>query len=305
MIYNVIIIGGGPAGMTAAIYAAKRELSTLLIEKGPFGGYMLLTNNIENYPGFLRISGKDLSEKMEEQVRSLNVEILNADATKIHVDGNIKKVVTTEGEYRCKSIILAVGGGHQKLEVKGEKEFTGRGVSYCATCDAPFFKGKIVAVIGGGNSAISDALYISDLAKKTYMIHRRESLRAEEARQRELKNKGVEILLNTAIEEITGDRFVSAVKIRDKETGETKKLRLDGVFISIGTVPHSELARDAGIELDDKHFIKVDRSQETNVEGVFAAGDVTGGVLQIATAVGEGCIAALSAYKHVKKPYWG
>jgi thioredoxin reductase (NADPH) len=305
MIYDVIIVGGGPAGMTAAIYAAKRELSTLLIEKGPFGGYMLLTNNIENYPGFLRISGKDLSEKMEEQVRSLNVEILNADATKIHVDGNIKKVVTTEGEYRCKSIILAVGGGHQKLEVKGEKEFTGRGVSYCATCDAPFFKGKIVAVIGGGNSAISDALYISDLAKKTYMIHRRESLRAEEARQRELKNKGVEILLNTAIEEITGDRFVSAVKIRDKETGETKKLRLDGVFISIGTVPHSELARDAGIELDDKHFIKVDRSQETNVEGVFAAGDVTGGVLQIATAVGEGCIAALSAYKHVKKPYWG
>jgi len=304
MIYDVIIIGGGPAGMTAGIYAAKREMKTLLIEKGLPGGYMLLTNSIENYPGFLHISGKDLSGKMEEQMKNAGVEILGADATKIIVEGKIKKVETSEGERQCKSIILAVGGGHKKLEAKGEKEFTGRGVSYCATCDAPFYKGKAVAVIGGGNSAISDALYISDVAKKTYLIHRREALRAEEAKSRELKNKGVEILLNTEVDEILGDRFVNAIKLTDKSSGEAKKLRLDGVFISIGTVPHSELARDAGIHLDEKHYIRVDGNQETNVEGVFAAGDVTGGVLQIATAVGEGCIAALSAYKHVKKPYW-
>jgi len=303
--YDVIIIGGGPGGMTAAIYAAKRELKTLLIEKGPFGGYMLLTNNIENYPGFLKVSGSELSEKMEEQVRSLRVDIVSDEATKLHLEGNVKKVDTVEGTYEGKAIILAVGGGHKKLEVKGEKEYTGRGVSYCSTCDAPFYKGKTVAIVGGGNSAISDALYLSDVAKKVYLIHRREALRAEESRQAELRKRGVDILLNTGIDGIIGDKLVNAIQIRDLVDNQVKRLSVDGVFISIGTVPHSELAKYAGVKLDDKNFIKVDRNQETNVEGVFAAGDVTGGVLQISTAVGEGCIAALSAYKYVKKPYWG
>lgn len=291
--------------MTAAIYAAKRELKTLLIEKGLFGGYMLLTDKIENYPGFLKVTGSELSEKMEEQVRSVNVEIVSAEATKLFLEGNVKKVETTEGTYEGKAIILAVGGGHKKLEVKGEKEYTGRGVSYCSTCDAPFYKGRTVAIIGGGNSAISDALYLSDVAKKVYLIHRRESLRAEEVRQSELRKKGVEIMLNTGIDEIFGEKLVNAIQIRDLVDNQVKRLSVDGVFISIGTVPHSELAKDAGVKLDDKNFIKVDRNQETNIEGVFAAGDVTGGVLQISTAVGEGCIAALSAYKYVKKPYWG
>ena len=303
--YDVIIIGGGPAGMTAAIYAAKREMKTLLIEKGPFGGYMLLANKLENYPGYMSIAGSELSEKMEEQVRSLNVEIVSAEATKLELLSNSKKVETSEGAYEGKAVILAVGGGHKKLEVKGEKEFTGRGVSYCSTCDAPFFKGKTVAVAGGGNSAISDALYLSDVAKKVYLIHRREALRAEEARQSELVKKGIEIFLNTGIDEILGDRSVNTLTIRNLTSNQVKKLPVDGVFISIGNVPHSELAKDAGVKLDEKNFIKVDRNQETNLEGVFAAGDVTGGVLQISTAVGEGCIAALSAYKYVKKPYWG
>jgi len=305
MIYDVIIIGGGPAGMTSAIYAAKRELKTLLIEKGVIGGYMLLTSNIENYPGFLKISGTDLSALMEEQVRNLPVEIVNADATKLELEGNIKKVSTSDGTFEGKSVIITVGGGHKKLEVKGEKEYTGKGVSYCATCDAPFYKGRTVAIIGGGNSAIQDVMYLSDVAKKVYLIHRRETLRAEEARQRELKKKGVEIMLNTAVEEIAGEKLVNSIKIKDRTTGEEKRLKVDGVFISIGTIPHSELAKEAGVLLDDKNFIKVDRNQETNIEGVFAAGDVTGGVLQICTAAGEGCIAALSAYKHVKRPYWG
>ena len=303
--YDAIIIGGGPGGMTAAIYAGKREMKTLLIEKGLFGGYMLLTDKIENYPGFLKVSGSELSEKMEEQVRSLSVDIVSAEATKLHLEGNVKKVETTEGTYEGKAIILAVGGGHKKLEVKGEKEYTGRGVSYCSTCDAPFYKGRTVAIVGGGNSAISDALYLSDVAKKVHLIHRRESLRAEESRQAELRKRGVEILLNTGIDEIIGDKLVNAIQIRDLIDNQVKRLSVDGVFISIGTVPHSELAKDAGVKLDEKNFIKVDRNQETNVEGVFAAGDVTGGVLQISTAVGEGCIAALSAYKYVKKPYWG
>jgi thioredoxin reductase (NADPH) len=303
--YDAIIIGGGPGGMTAAIYAAKREMKTLLIEKGPFGGYMLLTNKIENYPGFLKVSGSELSERMEEQVRSVNVEIISGEATKLFLEGNVKKVETSEGTFEGKAIILAVGGGHKKLEVKGEKEYTGRGVSYCSTCDAPFYKGRTVAIVGGGNSAISDALYLSEVAKKVYLIHRRDALRAEESRQAELRKKGVEILLNTGIDEILGDKLVNAIQIRDLVDNQVKRISVDGVFISIGTVPHSELAKDAGVKLDDKNFIKVDRNQETNIEGVFAAGDVTGGVLQISTAVGEGCIAALSAYKYVKKPYWG
>jgi thioredoxin reductase (NADPH) len=303
--YDVIIIGGGPAGMTAAIYAAKREMKTLMIEKGQFGGYMLLANKLENYPGFMSITGSELSEKMEEQVRSLKVDIVGAEATKLLLSGSSKKVETTEGTYEGKAVIFAVGGGHKKLEVKGEKEFTGRGVSYCSTCDATFFKGKTVAVAGGGNSAISDALYLSDVAKKVYLIHRREALRAEEARQSELSKKGVEIFLNTGIDEILGDKSVNALTIRNLTSNQAKRLSVDGIFISIGNVPHSELAKDAGVKLDEKNFIKVDRNQETNIEGVFAAGDVTGGVLQISTAVGEGCIAALSAYKYVKKPYWG
>jgi len=164
--YDVIIIGGGPAGMTAAVYAGKREMKTLLIEKGSFGGYMLLTDRIENYPGFLRISGSELSKRMEEQVRSLNVDIVNDEAIKLHLEGNPRRVDTIEGLYEGKAVIIAVGGGHKKLEVKGEKEYAGRGVSYCSTCDAPFYKGRTVAIIGGGNSAISDALYLSDVAKR-------------------------------------------------------------------------------------------------------------------------------------------
>jgi thioredoxin reductase (NADPH) len=266
---------------------------------------MLLTNNIENYPGFLKISGPDLSAKMEEQVRSLPVTIVNAEAMKLELEGNIKKVATSEGTFEGKAIIITVGGGHKKLEVNGEKEYTGKGVSYCATCDAPFYKGRTVAIVGGGNTALQDALYLSEVAKRVYLIHRRETLRAEEARQRELVKKGVEIMLNTSVEDIGGEKLVNCIKIKDRTTGEEKRLKVDGVFISIGTIPHSELAKEAGVLLDEKNFIKVDRNQETNVEGVFAAGDVTGGVLQICTAAGEGCIAALNAYKHVKKPYWG
>ena len=305
MIYDVVIIGGGPAGMTAAIYAAKREMKTLLIEKALLGGYMRLTNHIENYPGFTHISGNELSERMEEQVKNNNVEIVNSEVTKLELEGIIKKVYSYDVIYEAKSVIIAVGGGHKKLEAKGEKEYTGRGVSYCATCDAPFYKGKTVAIVGGGNSAISDALYISEVARKTYLIHRRETLRAEEERQKRLRERGVEILLSTGVEEISGSKIVNAIRLKNLETGEEKKIPVDGVFISIGTVPHSELAKEAGVQLDEKNYIKVDGDMQTNIEGVYAAGDVTGGVLQIATATGRGCIAALAAYKHVRKPYWG
>jgi len=303
MIYDLIIIGAGPAGLSSGIYAARRELQTLIIEKGLPGGQMLLTSDIQNYPGFSKISGNELAERMESQVKEFGVEIANVEATKLDIKGNMKDVTTYEGEYEGKSIVLATGSSYKKLGVKGEREFTGRGVSYCATCDAPFFKGKIVAVIGGGNSAVSSALYLSEIAEKVYLIHRREQLRAEEARQKELKEKGVKLILNSTVEEILGENLVNSIKIKDTKN-ETKKIDVDGVFISIGTVPNSGLAKEAGVDLDEKGFIKINKNQETNIEGVFAAGDVTGGVMQISTAIGEGCIAALSAYEYVKKPYW-
>lgn len=304
MIYDLIIIGAGPAGLSSGIYAARRKLKTLIIEKDLPGGQMLLTSDIQNYPGFSKISGNELAERMENQVKEFGVEIANVEATKLDIKGNMKDITTDEGEYEGKSIVLATGSSYKKLGVKGEMEFTGRGVSYCATCDAPFFKGKIVAVIGGGNSAISNAIYLSEIAERVYLIHRREQLRAEEARQKELKEKGVELILNSTVEEILGENLVNSIKIKDTKN-ETKKIDVNGVFISIGTVPNSGLAKEAGVDLDEKGFIKINKNQETNIEGVFAAGDVTGGVMQISTAIGEGCIAALSAYRYVRKPYWG
>lgn len=301
MIYDVIIVGGGPAGLSSGIYAVRRELKTLLVEKGVLGGQMLLTSEIENYPGFSRVSGRDLAEKMEGQVRELGVEVVNADVLKLDLGGDMKEVATSGDVFKAKSIILATGGGYRKLGAKGEEDFAGRGVSYCATCDAPFFKGKTVAVIGGGNSAISDALYLSEVAGRVYLIHRRAEFRAEEAKQKELERRGVELILNATVEEISGETLVSSMKIKEDVIRE---ISVDGVFISIGSIPNSGLAKDAGVLLDEKEFIKVDGNQETNMKGVFAAGDVTGGVMQISTAVGEGSIAALSAYEYVKKPYW-
>lgn len=297
--YDLIIIGAGPAGISAGIYAIRRGLKTVILEKASVGGQMLLTNEIENWPGFEMISGSDLAGRMESHVKKLGVEVKAEEVIGMSLDGDVKKVATREKEYETRAVIIATGGQHRKLGIKGEGEFAGKGVSYCATCDAPFFKDKAVAVVGGGNIAAEDSLYLSEIASKTYLIHRKDSLRAEEAIQEKLKKKGVEFILNSEIEEILGEKFVNSIKIKGGKT-----LKVDGVFISIGIVPSTTMTKGAGVELDEKGYVKVNREQETNVPGVFAAGDVTGGVMQISTAVGEGCIAALSAYKHVKKPYW-
>jgi len=298
--YDLIIIGAGPAGISAGIYAIRRGLKTVILEKASVGGQMLLTNEIENWPGFEMISGSDLAGRMESHVRKLGVEIRAEEVIGMTLDKDVKKVTTRSGKHETKAIIIATGGQHRKLGIKGEDEFAGKGVSYCATCDAPFFKGKAVAVVGGGNIAAEDALYLSDIASKVYLVHRKESLRAEEAIQKRLKKKGVEFVLNSEIEEISGDKFVNSIKLKNE-----KILKVNGIFISIGIVPSTTMAKGAGVELDEKGYVKVNREQETNLAGVFAAGDATGGVMQISTAIGEGCIAALSAYKYVKKPYWG
>jgi len=299
--HDLIIIGAGPAGISAGIYAVRRSLKTIILEKASVGGQMLLTNEIENWPGFEMISGSDLAGRMESHAKKLGVEIKTGEVIGMSLEGDVKKLTTRDGEYETKAVIIASGGQHRKLGIKGEDEFAGKGVSYCATCDAPFFKGKAVAVVGGGNIAAEDALYLSEVASKVYLVHRKDALRAEEAIQERLKEKGVEFMLNSEVEEISGDKFVDSIKLKNNG----KSLDVDGIFISIGIVPSTTMAKAAGVGLDDKGYVKVSREQETNVLGVFAAGDATGGVMQISTAVGEGCIAALSAYKYVKKPYWG
>lgn len=304
MVYDVIIIGGGPAGITAGIYAVRRNLSTLIIEKTSIGGQILLTNKIENYPGFREISGIELSEGMEKQLRALGAGIVLDEVIGMKLKNHIRTVITNENQYDAKSIIIATGGEHRKLEVPGELEFSGRGVSYCAICDATFFRGKTVAVVGGGNTAVEDAVYLDSIAKKTYLIHRKDVLRADEAEQKKLTGSNVEILLNTVVEEITGKNFVDSTKIRNIKTNEIKNIETDGLFISIGIVPNLEIAKNAGIELNPGGYIKTDENRETNIKGVFAAGDVTGGIMQIAKAVGDGCVAGLNAYKFVKNPYW-
>lgn len=304
MMHDVIIIGGGPAGLTAGIYAVRRNLKTLLIEQTEPGGQMLLTNEVENWPGEKLISGPDLAKRMKEHARSLGVDFLIDEVLRLELDGNKKIVKTRDKTLEAKVLIIATGGSHRHLDVVGEEDFSGKGVSYCATCDAPFFTDKTVAVIGGGNTAIEDAIYMTSVAKKTYLIHRKGILRAEHARQKVFLDRGGEMVLNSVVEEISGNDVVKHVKIKDLKTGDVKQLDVDGVFISIGVVPVSQLAKDTGVVTNEAGYITVNKRQETNVAGIFAAGDVTGGVHQVATAVGGGCVAGLSAYDFIEKPYW-
>jgi len=303
--YDVIIIGGGPAGMTSAIYTCRRNLKTLILEKNSLGGRMLLAKEIENYPGFESISGMELAERMKTQVEKFNAEIRYEEVIGMNFKNQEKEIITKENKYISKAVIIATGSEHKRLEIKGEKEFLGRGVSYCATCDAPFFRNKIVAVVGGGNSAVNEALYLSNVAEKVYIIHRRNEFRAEDAKVKELLSKeNVEPVFNTIVEEILGDGMVNRIRIKNLETEKESFLNVDGIFIAIGNIPATSIAKSAGVSLDEKGFIIVDKEQKTNIPGVFAAGDCTGGLMQISVAVGEGSIAGVSAYKYVKNPYW-
>ncbi len=303
--YDFIIIGGGPAGLTAGIYAVRKNLKTLVIEKSEFGGTVNLTFEIENYPGFRRISGAELAKKFHKHAADLGVEFSSDEVKEISKDGNWFVVKTWEGEYRAKAILLATGSRHRELGVPGEKEFTGRGVSYCAVCDAPFFKEKTVAIVGGGNTAVKDALYMAEICSKVYLIHRRDQFRADELDISELKKKqNVEFVLNSVVSEIRGDTKVNSVVVKNKETNEEREIQIDGIFIDIGEIPNNELAKMLGVELDARGFIKVNDNMETSVQGVYAAGDITGKLTQIVVAAAQGAIAAVAAYEYIRKPYW-
>jgi len=303
MDFELGIIGAGPAGYAAAIYAVRAGIKTLVFDKGIGGGLAAISPNIENYPGFESISGFDLVEKMKNHASkytniNFNEEVKNIKKNK---DGF---TIETDKSYNVKAVVLCLGTEYRKLNAPGEAELTGKGVSYCATCDGFFFKNKIVAVVGGGNSALIEAIYLRQIGcKKVYLIHRRDQLRAEKAYEQEAIDKGVKIIFNTRVENIKGADKVEFLELHDVKSDKISKLVVDGVFISIGEVPQSTLAKDLGCKIDDKGFVIVDKQMRTSVKGVYAAGDITGGLRQVVTACAEGAIAALASTESVGKKY--
>jgi thioredoxin reductase (NADPH) len=298
--YDVVIIGSGPGGLAAGVYSARRNMRTLIIGE-LLGGQMNWTTHIENYPGVEEITGPELAKRMAAQAHKFGCEIKADVVTNMALKGEKKTVRTRSKEYTARVVIIATGAGHRKLGIPGEEKFVGKGVSYCATCDAPLFRGKRVAVVGGSDSAVNNAIFITEFASETYLIHRRDKLRAEAANQKRLKESKVKVLWNTVAKEINGSSMVEAIVLEDVNTHEKRELPVDGVFLYVGVAPATELAKAAGVEVGEKGFIKTDQNQKTNIDGVYAAGDVTGGILQVSEAVGEGSIAATRAYNYLVK----
>ena len=301
--YDIIIIGAGPGGLTAGIYAGRQGTKTLILDKNLAGGIGREVPEMENYPGFDLVSGLELSEKMKDQCVK-NVELHENEGVntieKIEDTDYNFKVESDEHSYLTKTIIIATGSSHQQLNIPGEEEFKGRGVSYCATCDGMFFAGKDIAMVGGGNSALQEAVFLSNLGCNVTVIHRREEFRAEQYLQDKLKEKGIKTIMNATVEEIKGDILVNSITIKDKESGELKDFEVNGVFISVGYKPHTKLAEELGVDLDRNNQIITDKNQKTNIDYVYSAGDVCGGVKQWVVACGEGAIAATSAYKDIE-----
>lgn len=301
--YDLIIIGAGPAGLAASIYASRYKLKHIVIGK-EIGGLVNEAHEIGNYPGFPSISGVELMQKFVEHARSLGAEIISDEVVHIHKLDEGFEVETKSGDkYEAKTLIIATGLERRRLNIPGEKEFVGRGVSYCATCDAFFFKDKTVCVIGGSDSAAMAALALAQFAKKVYIIYRRSELRCEPVWKEKIeKNEKIEVIYNTNVIEIMGNERVEAIKLDNPYQG-SDTLEVDGVFIEIGFTPGTSLVSEIGVELDESGYIKINPDCSTNVEGVFAAGDITNGsagLRQIVTAVAEGAIAVYSAFRYLK-----
>jgi len=304
---DLIIIGAGAAGLAAGIYGVRSGLKTLVLDEKMAGGTTADAPLVENYLGFQSISGMELAQKMAAHCRSVGVTIHEFEnIIGLDLKGEKKIVKTNRAVYEAKAVIIASGSHYREVGVLGEKEFRGRGVSYCGICDGPLFKGKRVLVVGGGNSAVITALYIAELASEVKIAHRRDAFRAEEALVKALEaKKNVEILWNTEVKEIKAEKLVSKVILFNNKTGETGELPIDGVFVQVGEDPNSQLAKEAGVEVDEDGYIKIDMLQRTNIAGVFAAGDVTNHpVKQVGTAVGQGITAALEAYGYIRRPYY-
>lgn len=303
MKYDIAIIGGGPAGLGAAIYSARGGMKTVLFEKGLLGGQIVLTNEVENYPGFEDvISGFELIEKMKNQATKFGTEIKEEEVKAIGLEGICKLIETNKAHYRAKSIIYCAGAHPRKLNVPGEKKLTGRGVSYCATCDGALYRNKVVAVVGGGDSAVEEAIFLTNFASKVYIIHRRDSLRAVHAvQQKAFKNDKIEIIWDTVVQEITGESQVKSLLLFNRKKNLQTELPVHGVFIYVGIIPNNELV-ESRLELDSQGFIITDKSMHTNIPGIYGAGDITQKVLrQVVTAVNDGAIAAFSAEKWIQE----
>ncbi|MBE5949722.1 MAG: thioredoxin-disulfide reductase [Lachnospiraceae bacterium] len=301
-IYDLIIIGGGPAGLSAAVYAERAKLDMILLEKAPVsGGQVLNTYEVDNYLGLPGINGFDLGMKFKEHAEKLGVTFKDGDVVSIDVKGDVKSIVTDKETYKAKSVIIATGAAHRKLGVPGEEELSGMGVSYCATCDGAFFKGREVAVVGGGDVAVEDAIFLARLCEKVYVIHRRDEFRAAKTLVESLKQcPNVEIIWDSVVEEIKGEDEVQAVSLKNVKTGENSEVELQGVFVAVGMLPNTSAFAGGPIDLDATGYIKAGEDCATNVAGVFAAGDVrTKSLRQIVTAVADGANAVTSVEKYL------
>ena len=299
--YDTIIIGAGPAGMTAALYAARSNLKVALLERGIPGGQMNNTADIENYPGYANISGPELAEKMFEPLENLGVEHLFGLVEKIEDRGDFKEIITEDECFETKTVIIASGANHRHLGVPGEEDYNSRGVSYCAVCDGAFFRDEDLLVVGGGDSAVEEAIFLTRFAKSVTIVHRRDELRAQKVLQdRAFTNEKIRFVWDSVVESIHGDeRKVTGVTFKNVKTGEVSQAEFGGIFIYVGLDPVSEFAADLGIT-DEAGWILTDHHMKTSVAGIYAVGDVRQKDLrQITTAVGDGAIASQEAYKYL------
>lgn len=304
MNYELGIIGAGPAGYASAIYAERAGVKTIVFDKEMGGGLAAISPNIENYPGFESISGLDLVEKMKVQASKYAEIKFGEGVVDIIKKDNTFIIRTIKNKYHVKAVLLCTGTKYKKLEVYGEKELSGKGISYCATCDGFFFKGKNVAVVGGGNTALIEAIYLNQIGcNQVHLIHRRDQIRADKAYENEAKDKGVIFHFNKIVEKINGKEKVKSLTLKDTIKNDISKLEIEGVFVSIGEEPNNILAKKLGIKLDEKGFIVTDKEGRTNIKAVYAAGDITGGLRQVITACAQGAIAALTSTESIGKKY--
>lgn len=294
---DIIIIGGGPAGLVAALYAGRAQLDALMIEKQFQGGQMVTTNEVENYPGFIDITGSDLANIMYEHAKKFGGTMEYKEVLDIQVDGDIKKVITDTETYETKVVILSMGAKPRKLGLEREDELGGKGISYCATCDGGFFRNKVVAVVGGGDTAVEDALHLSRIAEKVYLISRSDSLKANKVAQEKLfRTSNVEILWNSIVTKLHGEETLNGIQVKNNKIVE---LEMKGLFVAVGSNPSTELVKDL-IDLDKQGYIIADENCKTSVDGIFAIGDIrTKGVRQVLTAAADGAVSIYEAEKYL------
>ena len=297
--YDVIIIGGGPAGLTAALYAKRANKSVLVIEKGCFGGQITFSPKVENIPGFIEVTGNEFADKLVEQVLAQEADVDCSEVLEIR-NGEVKTVVTTDGEHQAKTIIIATGAKHRMLGLEHEAELVGEGISFCAVCDGAFYEHKTVAVVGGGNSALQEAILLSELASKVYVVQNLDDFTGEKKLVEILKSKSnVEIILGTQVDSLLGESELAGIVIKNAHSGEIRELTLDGLFIAIGLIPQNEIFKDI-VELDSYGYIVASENCHTSAKGIFVAGDCrTKRIRQVATAASDGAIAAMAACDYI------